>query len=218
MTVPPPRPERVIIAGPAGALEAVVEARPEAGGALGVICHPHPLYGGTLDNKVVHTVARAFQESGAATVRFNFRGVGESAGQFDDGPGEVEDTVTVVEWGRSRWPAGALWLAGFSFGGAIAMRVAATLEPQLLVSVAPAVQRVDVGPSMPDCPWLILQGDLDDVVSCRDVEAWATRHAPHAELVVLQGAGHYFHGRLPELRDAVSAFVARVKKKSPARS
>ena len=120
----PPVPHRVTIPGPAGDIEAVVET-PEgaAPAAFAVVCHPHPLFGGTLDNKVVHTLARTFQELGAPTIRFNFRGVGRSAGSFANGAGESEDASAVIEWGRARWPGASLWLAGFSFGGAIAIRV-----------------------------------------------------------------------------------------------
>lgn len=217
---PPPTREAARIDGPAGVIEAVVEvperASPEA---FGVICHPHPLHGGTLENKVVHTLARAFRELGAATVRFNFRGVGASAGSFADGAGESEDASAVISWGRRRWPGAALWLAGFSFGGAIAIRLAASHRAALLVAVAPAVDRVDLsGAALPDRPWLIVQGDADDVVPLERVRAWAAREAPAAELLIVAGAGHFFHGRLHELKDAVLAFAAREQKKSPAGS
>jgi uncharacterized protein len=214
----PPPAERVAIPGPAGALEALIEAPAGAVDAFAVICHPHPLHGGTLDNKVVHTVARAFQELGVATLRFNFRGVGKSAGQFADGEGESEDASALIDWGRKRWRGAALWLGGFSFGGAIAIRIAAAARPSLLVTVAPAVQRVDPAGGAPaGVPWLIVQGDTDDVVPCVEVKAWAAEHASEAELVVLAGVGHFFHGRLHELRDTVIAFASRIKK-SPAGS
>src|SRR5262245_11120788 len=120
-----PRVERLQLPGPAGELEALIET-PEgaSAAAFGVICHPHPLYGGTMDNKVVHTLSRAFQELGAPTIRFNFRGVGRSAGTFANGDGETEDTLALVRWGRERWPGAQVWLAGFSFGGAVAIRAA----------------------------------------------------------------------------------------------
>jgi uncharacterized protein len=207
---PSPRAERVSIPGPAGTIEALVERETGASQAFAVVCHPHPLYGGSLDNKVVHTLARTFNELGAPSVRFNFRGVGASEGSFGDGAGESEDTVAVIEWGRRRWPRAALWLGGFSFGGAVALRVAASQRAALLVTVAPAIGRVNVDDvPMPDCRWLIVQGDADDVVSCRDVEEWARQHAAHAQLVVLPGVGHFFHGRLHELKDAVAGFIGR---------
>src|SRR5208282_820036 len=106
------------------------EAAPEPVSSFAVICHPHPLYGGTLDNKVVWALARAFGELGAATIRFNFRGVGKSAGNYDAGVGETADTLAMVAYGRARWPRASLWLAGFSFGGVVALRAAAQAHPQ----------------------------------------------------------------------------------------
>lgn len=205
----PPRPEKAGITGPAGALEAVVE-EPQgySGGRIGVICHPHSLHGGTLNNKVVHTLARTFQEAAVATVRFNFRGVGASEGSFDNGIGETDDTLAVVEWARTRWPGAALWLAGFSFGGAVAIRAATRAPARALVSVAPAIGRIEIGSVTVQCPWLIVQGDADDVVEPQTVFDWASRLNPKPAVTVLAGAGHFFHGRLHDLRDAVMSFVA----------
>ncbi len=134
---------------------------------FGVVCHPHPLGGGTLDNKVVHTVARTMQELGLPALRFNFRGVGASAGTFDDGIGETDDAQAVIDWGRERWPQAALWLAGFSFGAYVALRVSERRRPQRLITVAPPVQRFQLAAlRVPDCPWLIVQGDADEIVDC----------------------------------------------------
>ena len=124
----PPVPQAAVITGPAGDLEARIEDPVPAGeprSAVGVVCHPHPLHGGTMQNKVVHTVARAMQEAGAATVRFNFRGVGQSGGRYAAGAGEVDDAAAVIEWTRRHFDCDALWLAGFSFGAAVALQVAA---------------------------------------------------------------------------------------------
>jgi alpha/beta superfamily hydrolase len=211
----PPRAERVTIAGPAGALEALIETPVGEGAcdpvrAFGVVCHPHPLYGGTLDNKVAWTLARAFQQLGAPAIRFNFRGVGGSAGSYDDGRGETDDALAVVEFGRRRWPRAALWLAGFSFGGVVAVRAALSAQPQRLVLVAPGITKIDVGPEpQPACPWLIVQGDADDVVPAQAVLEWARTLEPPPALSVLAGAGHFFHGRINELRDAVLEFMER---------
>jgi alpha/beta superfamily hydrolase len=213
--VKPPLAERLKVAGPAGALEALIEtpAAPEAvvvPAAFGVICHPHPLYGGTMDNKVVWTLARAFQEFGAPTIRFNFRGVGASEGSHDEGPGEVADALAVVAYGRERWPQAALWLAGFSFGGVVALRVAASTHPTRLVTVAPGITRLEAGAApRPECPWLIVQGEADEVVPAASVRAWASTLSPAPELVVMPGAGHYFHGRINELRDTILEFMRR---------
>lgn len=204
----PPGTERISIAGPAGAIEGLVEI-PENrdAGHFGVVCHPHPLYGGTLDNKVVYTLARAFQELGAPTLRFNFRGVGASEGQFDRGEGEVDDALAVVARGRQLFPGAAPWLAGFSFGGAIAVRCAARARPDRLVAVAPGVTLLDVAGVVPACPWLIVQGDADDVIEPRSVLDWASRLRPSPEVRVMEGAGHFFHGRLHDLRQIVLAFM-----------
>lgn len=208
----PPRPERLFIAGPAGALEALVEGelrsseRPAMGG-FGVVCHPHPLHGGTLDNKVVHTLARALHDVGMPTLRFNFRGVGASGGQFADGIGETDDALAAVAFGRTRWPGKAPWLLGFSFGAVVAIRAAVQAGAQRLVTVAPAVGRVATGQAMPLCPWLLIQGDADEVIDARAVLEWASRQTPPPKVHVLREAGHFFHGRLPELREAVVKFA-----------
>jgi uncharacterized protein len=214
-----PRAERIVIPGPAGALQALVETplaapgEPHAVAAFGVVCHPHPLYGGTLDNKVVHTLARAFEQHGAPAIRFNFRGVGESAGSYDEGRGEAADALTVIDWGRHRWPQAALWLAGFSFGGVVAVRIAAQAKAARLVAVAPGINKTDpAGAAPPLCPWLIVQGDADDVVPPAAVLGWARalQAAPGVrppEVQVLHGAGHFFHGRINELRELVLGFM-----------
>lgn len=225
-----PRSERLRIAGPAGALEALLEGElrssertatdgragpPREAGLrsvvadvprFGVVCHPHPLHGGTLDNKVVHTLARALHDLGMPTIRFNFRGVGASEGAFADGVGETEDALAAVAWGRARWPAARPWLLGFSFGAVVAIRAAITAGAERLVTVAPAIGRVAIGEIRPACPWLLIQGDADEVIDAGAVLDWARGLAPAPEVRVLRGAGHFFHGRLPELREAVVEF------------
>jgi len=205
-----PKTENLSIAGPAGRLEALLES-PQEGETTGsaVICHPHPEHGGTMQNKVVHTLARAFVARGFAALRFNFRGVGESEGIFDAGKGEVQDVLAAVRTMKDRMGDAKLWLAGFSFGAAIAIRAAAAARPSGLVSVAPAVSRVagQMGPQ-PDCPWLIIQGDQDELVSVNDTIAWVNGLEPGPELQIFDGTGHFFHGRLVKLRHAVEAFVA----------
>ena len=208
-----PRAERLAIPGAAGDLEALIETPPSEGSAaapvraFGVVCHPHPLYGGTMDNKVVHTLARAFEEQGAPAIRFNFRGVGRSAGSYDAGHGETEDALSVIAFGRARWPQAALWLAGFSFGGAVAVLAAASAHPARVVLVAPGVTKIDVTRAPPPaCPWLIVQGDQDDVVPAQFVLGWAQGLKPAPRIALLPGAGHFFHGRINELRDLVVGF------------
>jgi uncharacterized protein len=195
--------EHVSIAGQAGALEAIVEDPGVQGPSYGVICHPHPLYGGTMDNKVVTTVARALQETGIPTLRFNFRGVGASAGEFDQGVGETADADAVAAWGAQRWAGRSLVIAGFSFGGYVALRLAQQRLPRYLITIAPAVQGFASSTPVPDCPWLVVQGDADELVDPSAVIDWVNTLDPRPRLVVLPGVGHFFHGRLRELRDAV---------------
>jgi alpha/beta superfamily hydrolase len=201
---PSPDRENLFIPGPAGALEALLEwpAEPVAEPAcVAVVCHPHPLYQGTMQNKVVHTVARAMHELGMPSLRFNFRGVGQSEGEYGEGDGETEDLLAAVEMVRERWPSASLWLSGFSFGGVIAARAAATAEAAQLVTIAPAVNVLGrTLPAPPRMPWLIVQGEDDDIVPAADVRAWVATCEPTPELVVLPDTGHFFHGRLVTLR------------------
>lgn len=209
--LPRPVTQAVSIAGPAGALEAVVDTPP--GGAatqVAVICHPHPLYGGAMTNKVVHMLAKACNDLGVPAVRFNYRGVGSSAGAYAEGDGETDDAVAVLDWARERWPGAGLWLGGFSFGGAVAIRAAVRRDVRRLITVAPAIRRVAVdAATLPTCPWLIVQGDDDELVDARDIQRWvATLPAP-PELVMLQGVQHFFHGRMNDLRQVVLDWVRR---------
>jgi alpha/beta superfamily hydrolase len=195
--------ERVNIEGPSGTIEAVVEDPGITSTDYAVICHPHPVYGGTMDNKVVTTVARGFNECSIPTLRFNFRGVGQSQGAFDQGIGETADAAAVVAFGAARWPGRALIVAGFSFGGYVALRLARQTPAQKLIAIAPAVQYFEPGTGAPPCPWFIIQGDADDVVDPKAVIKWASALSTVPRVTVLAGVGHFFHGRLRELRDAV---------------
>jgi alpha/beta superfamily hydrolase len=211
----PLRPEPVAITGPAGVLQLVVEDPAELAQptAFMVICHPHPLHGGTMDNKVVTTLARCAHELQVPSIRFNFRGVGNSAGSFDEGRGETLDTQAVIDYGRARWPHAALWLGGFSFGGRVALR--ASTGPQIgniarLVTIAPAFTGDYASPQAviaPACPWLMVQGDVDEVIDPVVNIDWAGRIRPAPQLVVLPGVGHYFHGQLGALQAAVVPFL-----------
>ncbi len=206
-----PRSQKVSLAGPAGRLEAIVETPADvvAVGAV-VVCHPHPQHGGTMHNKVAHTLARAFVRMGFAALRFNFRGTGTSEGEFDEGVGEIEDAKAAFAWMRAKYGDGPLWLGGFSFGAAIAVKVALELPPSGLISIAPAVgQFAHEIDEQPDCPWLIVQGDQDELVDIADTIEWVNSLRPGPELLVMTGAEHFFHGRLVELREAVTEFVQK---------
>jgi alpha/beta superfamily hydrolase len=205
-----PASEKLFIDGPAGRLEAILE-RPKAGALAGcaVVCHPHPQHGGTMHNKVAHTLARAFVRSGFEVLRFNFRGTEQSEGHFDNGVGELDDALAAITWMRARHGSYPLWLAGFSFGAAITVKAAVATHVDGLVSVAPAISRFATGlETQPECPWLIIQGDEDELVDIEETVAWIDGLEPGPELLVFPGAEHFFHGRLTELREAAMDFVA----------
>ena len=205
-----PEKAHFIIDGPAGDLEALMET-PQGMSPPGcaVICHPHPVHGGAMTNKVTHTLARSFVGVGFAALRFKFRGVGKSAGSFDEGQGEVDDVLAAVAWMRAYMPELPLWLAGFSFGAAMAIRAAVSANPAGLVSIAPAVSRfaTDFDTQLA-CPWLILQGDEDELVDIDEIVKWVDSLDPGPELTVFPGTEHFFHGELTKLRDAVEHFIS----------
>jgi alpha/beta superfamily hydrolase len=206
------------IDGPAGVLQLVVNgvSRDEWIG-VAVLCHPHPLYGGTMDNKVVHTLMRACRDVGIACVRFNFRGVGASSGQFDGGRGEREDLGTVV--GKVRSILGGaeqkpLIVGGFSFGGSVAAAFCSTPEGvgiQRLLLVAPAIGKYGFSPVMaPSCPALVVQGGNDEVLDPQTVRQWAGNldNVDYEEMIP---AGHFFHGELVSLKRSIDHWLCRQK-------
>lgn len=197
----------VTLAGPAGALELCID-RPEDGVAplplVAIVCHPLPTEGGTMHNKVVTMTARALRELGATTVRFNFRGTGQSEGSFDEGRGEVDDLHAIAAWVREQRPGTAVWLAGFSFGAYVALRAAASLKPDLLITIAPPVGRWDfAGIELPTMPWLVVQGENDEVVDPQAVYDWLEKSKSQAELVRMSDTSHFFHRKLIDLRGAI---------------
>ena len=205
-----PQPQKISIRGPAGELEAILESPGDAGiNGVAVVCHPHPQHGGTMHNKVAHTLARSFVRSNFAVLRFNFRGTEGSDGVYDNGVGELDDALAAMAWMRQQKAEGPLWLAGFSFGAAIAVRAAVARDVDGLISVAPAIYRFAGNlDAQPDCPWLIIQGDEDELVEIDETVEWIDSLEPGPELLVMPGAEHFFHGRLHDLREAVMAFIA----------
>jgi alpha/beta superfamily hydrolase len=206
---------KVALQGPAGELESILELPSDAAviGAV-VVCHPHPQHGGTMHNKVAHTLARSFVRSGFAALRFNFRGTEGSAGSYDNGVGELDDALAALDWLAQQYPNVPLWLGGFSFGAAIAVRAAVSTTVSGLISVAPAIYRFADGlEQQPECPWLVIQGDEDELVEVDETIAWFNSLAPGPELLVVPGAEHFFHGRLGDLRSAVMEFVEEAQKK-----
>lgn len=200
------RTETCLFSGPAGPLEGLLDFSEREPAAVAVVCHPNPAQGGTMQNKVAYILARAFNDMGALSLRFNFRGIGRSAGTFDNGVGEVGDALAAMDWLAAQHPGLPLWLGGFSFGAYVALRAQAERPVQRLVTVAPAVMRFATSPIVPPtAPWLLVQGDADDVVPPAEVLDWARSLPRPPKLAVLPGAGHFFHGRLNELRAAVEA-------------
>ena len=199
----------LMLPGPAGALEVAVDL-PEAGvepvPVVAIVCHPLPTEGGTMHNKVVTMPARSLRELGVTTVRFNFRGTGASEGTFDNGAGELDDLRAVAAWVRVQRPDDALWLAGFSFGAYVSLRAAEELQPGMLISIAPPAsgRGWDFDSiAMPTMPWLVIQGDADEIVDPQAVYDWLERNNAQAELVRMPDTGHFFHRKLMDLRGAI---------------
>ena len=198
--------ERLIVDGPAGDIEVVIDAPSASPRGIALVCHPHPLQGGTLDNKVAHTLAKTFHAMGYVATRFNFRGVGRSAGTFDEGNGETDDALAVLRHVRGRFgEALPLALAGFSFGSFVQTRVADKVPAEGLVLVGPAVNRFALQ-RVPDGT-IVVHGEEDDVVPLADVLAWA--RPQELPVVVFPGCGHFFHGRLLQLARIVKALWPR---------
>jgi len=198
-----PRTRRGTVVGAAGSIECAID-EPAAGTARGlaVLCHPHPLHGGTMDNKIVQTLARTLVPLGYTSVRFNFRGVGASAGQWDQGAGEVDDALSVIQ--AHRTAGQPLVLGGFSFGAYVASQAAARLPAgppaERLVLVGPAVQTFDMAPVPADT--LVIHGEADEVVPLIAVFDWARPQG--LPVMVVPGAGHFFHGQLTLLKHIVT--------------
>ena len=197
--------QRFVLPGPAGDIECALDQPADGAAAargLALVCHPHPLHGGTMDNKVAQTLARAFVQLGYTSLRFNFRGVGASQGSWDEGRGEIDDALAALHAHRA--PGQALVLAGFSFGGYVASHVAARLpetdRAERLVLVAPAVVNFVAAP-VPEST-LLIHGEVDDVVPLLALFDWARPQA--LPVTVLPGAGHFFHGQLPLLKKLVT--------------
>lgn len=200
--------------GPAGPLEVAVDpadAEAAAQSVVAVICHPLSTEGGSMHNKVVTMAARALRELGVTTVRFNFRGVGASAGTFDNGEGEQDDLRAVAAWVRAQRPDCVLWLAGFSFGAYVSLRASAALQPQALISIAPPVGRRtwDFDSLQPPANWLVVQGDADEVVDAQAVYQWVESLARPPQLVRMPDTSHFFHRKLIDLRGAIQHEVRR---------
>lgn len=204
--------EKIItIPGPSGLLEAV-QSTPVATPikTVGIVCHPHPLHGGTMNNKVVHTIVKSFHDLGMTTIRFNYRGVGNSAGSYGNSAGETEDVLAVMQWVQLNFPDQPVCLAGFSFGAYVSLNAAVQQPVKLLVSIAPPVTHVGIHDLIPACPWIIVHGDLDELFPIQAVIDWVSAISPPPELIHIAGASHFFHGKLIELRNQLTKAVANI--------
>jgi len=198
--------QELFIEGPAGKLQ-LLTATPKENALkqVAIICHPHPQFGGTLQNKVVTTLHKAFQMLGMRTVRFNYRGVGESDGTFAEGIGETEDCIAVLDWTRKTCSDYQIYLAGFSFGAYVSYRMASITAyrerlAQLISITMPQYPELSQLPE-PLCPWLLIQGEQDEVVEAQAVFNWVTTLQHPPTLIKMPNTSHFFHGKLVELRD-----------------
>jgi alpha/beta superfamily hydrolase len=200
--------EKFTLTGSAGNLEGIVHVPEEITCGIAVVAHPLPTMGGTMDNKVAMTLAKTFAELGCVALRFNFRGVGASEGEFTGGDGEEQDMIDVVRFAQEQFGEELpLILSGFSFGGYVAARTAQQVHPQHLILAAPAVGRFAMPAVSPDT--LVIHGEHDDVVPLADALEWA--RPQHLPIVVLPQAEHFFHGRLTQLRDIVKRHFTGVE-------
>ena len=204
--------------GPAGRIEAILrEAAP--GARVAIVCHPHPLFGGTMHNKVVFRIARAFQEAGFSVLRFNFRGTGRSEGQHDEGRGEQDDLRAAIAFIEQKFAGAEIWLAGFSFGSMVMLRAACgDRRIRALVAAGAPVAKYDFN-HLAGCdqPKLFVQGALDEYGPPAELTRFVERLAGPKALKIIAGADHFFEGHLPELAQAVAEFISQygVEKAGP---
>lgn len=181
-------------------------------GIIAIICHPHPLHGGTMHNKVVHTVSKAFNELGIDAIRFNYRGVGKSAGEYGNSIGEAEDLQSIIDWVKSYKPNSKLILAGFSFGSFIALSGASNNKNNCiaLISLAPAVNHQNYDKYMPlnkDLPWLLIHGTKDEVIDIDIIYKWLENLSIKPVFEEFENSSHFFHGFLIDLKEAIIKFI-----------
>ena len=193
-----------IVQGAAGDLQLQVDlpANPDVTKPAVLLCHPHPLYGGSLQNKVVHMLAKSFNDNGLTTVRFNFRGVGKSQGEFAHGEGESDDVAVIADTIRQQFDT--IWLAGFSFGAYVAAKAYQAIQAERLLLVAPSVTLYSMDHiDNIQIPWSVIQGSEDEIIDPAAVKAWLALQQQAPALHWVEGAGHFFHGRLNDLRDII---------------
>ena len=198
--------------GPAGQIEAILKEPATVVTRAAIVCHPHPLFGGTMHNKVVYRIARAFQDAGFAVLRFNFRGTGRSQGQHDQGRGEQEDLRAAIRFMKQKHAGAEIWLAGFSFGSDVMLRVACN-DPSIraIVAAGVPVSKYDFSHVI-NCamPKLFVQGAIDEYGSRDDIEQMVAKLGEPKRLKIVEGADHFFEGHLPELAQTVADFIASI--------
>jgi uncharacterized protein len=199
--------------GPAGRIEAILKEPEHAVTRGAVVCHPHPLFGGTMHNKVVYRMAKAFQDAGFAVLRFNFRGTGRSAGSHDHGRGEQGDMRAAIDFMESKYPDAEMWAAGFSFGAAVMLRAACGDSAiRAIVAAGAPVSKYDFAQII-ECnlPKLFVQGSEDEFGSPEDLKRLVERLSEPKRLKIIEGADHFFEGHLVELADSISRFIASLE-------
>jgi alpha/beta superfamily hydrolase len=201
-----------MIDGPEGKLEAIMDypRNKTVQPVIHIICHPHPLYQGTMYNKVVTTLSRAYKSFNIPSLRFNFRGVMNSEGEYGYSKGETEDLIAVSEWVRANYPDYAIVLSGFSFGGSVAYKGQSRIQGiKQLITIAPAIVNFPVyHEPEPECPWLIIQGDDDEIVSPQAVFQFLTQDVESSfVLAKMHQTGHFFHGKLIDLKQELTNYL-----------
>ena len=195
-----------LLKGKAGDIEVLI-TRPASiseSTPITIISHPHPLYGGSMTNKVVHILAKSFTELKSITVRYNFRGVGQSEGRYDEGIGEANDLQEIVEQLKQWRPQAAIWLAGFSFGAYVTLRAQEYIQAEKLVLVAPPVNMYPFHELAEiNIPWIVIQGGEDEVIDASAVKNWISERTNPPQVIWMEDAGHFFHGKLNDMKGAL---------------
>ncbi len=211
----PEKQTRILFAGPVGNIELLISPT-TPGDIIAIICHPHPLFQGTMDNKVVYTAHKALTGLGYTTIRFNFRGVGLTQGKHNHGIGETDDLLAIIGWIKNQRANAKIILAGFSFGAYIALKASKKTECACLISIAPAVHHQDYKLYLPlDIPWLVIQGTADEIVPANLVFELIENFSNPSltTLIKFPDTGHFFHGNLPQLKDAITSYFLKILNK-----
>lgn len=193
-----------LIEGPGGTLELCLQEPAQSVKKIGIICHPHPLHGGTMNNKVVTTLTRTFKDLNMINIRFNYRGVGKSTGVFDEGNGETEDILSVIKWAQLRFPSHEIFLAGFSFGAYVSLKASTVTKINQLITIAPAVNHAPFLNLFPDCPWIVVIAENDQIVPVKEVYHWIETLPTKPDVLFFPDTSHFFDGKLLDLREQLT--------------